>query len=132
MCASAATRVVEGGACAGLAKPLVELQGLGQGPSGVEEPFTSAHKMAAVAVTVLAAMSEGDNGPISKTGSLLRGNAKPASKLIKQLLCISEGTACFMSDTEKRNLATLRPCKRKKEGKYKVLHLEFIVAVTVL
>lgn len=98
VCACAATRVVEGGAGVGLAKLLVETQGLGQGPSGEAGPFTSAHKMAAVAV-VLAGLFMGDNGPKSKTDSLLRGNGEPASELIKQVLCISEGAACLMSDT---------------------------------
>lgn len=102
MCACAATRVVgerEGGVRRGLAKTLVETQALGQGPSGEAQPFTSALKMAAAAAMVLAALFVGDNRPKSKTDSLLRGNAKPASELIKQLLCISEGTACLMSDT---------------------------------
>lgn len=93
---------LRGGAGSGLAKLLVEQQGLGQGPRGVAGPFTSAHKMAAAVATVLAALSVGDNGLISKTDSLLRGNAKPASELIKQLLRISEGAACLMSSTEKK------------------------------
>lgn len=108
-----ATRVVEGrGAGVGLAKWPVEMQGLGQGPSGKAGPFTSAHKMAAAAAMVLAALFVGDNGPKSKTDSLLRGNAEPASELIKQLLCISEGAACLMSDTVRGILAALRPCKK--------------------
>lgn len=72
------------------------MQGLSQEPSSQTGPFTSADKMAAV---VLAALFVGDNGPKSKTDSLLRGNAEPASELIKQFLCISEGAACLMSDT---------------------------------
>lgn len=95
---------LRGGAGSSLAKLLVEQQGLGQGPSGVAGSFTYAYKMAAVVETVLAALSVGDNGFISKTDSLLRRNAKPASELIKQLLCISEGAACLMSSAEKRNL----------------------------
>lgn len=96
----------------GLAKLLVETQGLGQGLSGEAGPFTSALEMAEAAAMVLAAPFVGDNGPKSKTDSLLRGNAEPASELIKQLLCISEGTACLMSDTARGILASLRPCKK--------------------
>lgn len=84
----------------GGAKLLVEMQqSLGQGPSSETGPFTSAHKTAAEAAMVLAALFVGDNGPKSKTDGLLRGNAEPASELIKQLLCVSEGAACLMSDT---------------------------------
>lgn len=57
----------------------------------------------------------GDNGLKSKTDSLLRGNAKPASELIKQLLCISKGAACLMADTRRGNLAALWPCIRAKK-----------------
>lgn len=72
--------------------------------------------MAAEAAMVLAALFVGDNGLKSKTDSLLRGNSEPASELIKQLFCISEGTACLMSDTRRGNLDALRPCKKKKKG----------------
>lgn len=78
---------------------LLEHRVLGSGASGEAGPFTSVHKMAAAAAMVLAALFVGDNGPKSKTDSLLRGNAEPASELIKQLLCISEGAACLMSET---------------------------------
>lgn len=74
--------------------------------------------MAAEAAMVLAALFVGDNGPKSKTDSLLRGNGEPASELIKQLFCISEGTACLMSDTRRGNLDALRPCKKKKKGEW--------------
>lgn len=117
MCVCAATRVVEGGAGVGLAKLLVQTQVLGQGPSGEAERFTSAHKMAAVAAMVLAILFVGDNGPKSKTDSLLRGNDEPASELIKQLLCISKDAACLMSDTGRGNLAALWACKKKKKRK---------------
>lgn len=76
-----------------------------KGPAGEAGPFTSAHKMAAVA-----ALFVGDNGPESKTGSLLRGNAEPASELIKQLS--SESAACLMSDTVRGILAVLRSRKK--------------------
>ncbi len=56
--------------------------------------------MSAAAAMVLAALFVGDNGPKSKTDSLLRGNAEPASELIKRLLCISDGAAGLMSETE--------------------------------
>lgn len=108
-----------GGAGVGLGKPLVETQILGQGPSGEARTFASAHKMAAAAAMVLAALFVGDNGPKSKTDSLLRGNAEPASELIKQLLCISEGAACLMSDTGRGILAALRSSKEKKKEKKK-------------
>lgn len=91
----------------GLAEMPVETQALGQGPSGEAEPFTSALKMAAAAGMVLAALFVGDNRPKSKTDGLLRGNVEPASELIKWLLCISEGSACLMSDTRRRILAAL-------------------------
>lgn len=103
----------------GLAELLVERQGLGQGAFGEPGPFTSEHKMAAVAAMVLTALFVGDKRPKSKTGSLLRGNAEPASELIKQLLCISEGAACLMSDTGRGILAALWPCKKRKTGKKK-------------
>lgn len=103
----------------GLAKLLVETQGLGQGPSGEAGPFTSAREMAAVAVMVLAGLSVGDNGPKSKTDSLLRGNVEPASELIKQVLCISEGAACLMSDTGRGIHAALQPCKKRKKKEKK-------------
>lgn len=92
--------------------------GFGSGaPQGEAGPFTSARKMAAAAAAVLAALFVGDNGPKSKTDGLLRGNAAPASELIKQLLCISEGTACLMPDTGRGNLAALWPCKVKRGKK---------------
>lgn len=89
--------------------------GLGHWPSSEAGPFTSAHKTAEAAALVLAALFVGDNGPKSKTDSLLRGNAEPASELIKQLLCISQGMACLMSDTKRGILASSRPCKKEKE-----------------
>lgn len=49
----------------------------------------------------------GDNRPKSKTDGPLRGTGEPASELIKRLLCISEGTACLMSDTRRRILDAL-------------------------
>lgn len=59
------------------------MQSLDQGPSGEAGPFTSVHKMAAAATMVLVALFVGDNGLKSKTDSLLRVNAEPASELIK-------------------------------------------------
>lgn len=100
-------------------RPVREGFGSG-GPPGEAGPFTSAHKMAAATAAALAALFVGDNGPKSKTGSPLRGNARPASELVKELFCISEGAACLMADTRRGNLAALRPCKRKKKrGKNK-------------
>ena len=119
LCAGAVTRIVLGASCVWLAKLLEERQGLGQGPFGEPGPFTSAHKMAAAAATVLTALFVGDKRPKSKTDSLLRGNAKPASELIKQLLCISEGAACLMSDTGRGILAALWPCRKRKKRKRK-------------
>lgn len=99
-----------------------------QRPSGEAEPFTSADKMAAMSAMVLAALFVGDNGQKSKTDGLLRGNTEPASELIKQLLCISEGAVCLMSDTKRGNLATLWPCKKKKErGQKKQKALALII-----
>ena len=72
---------------------------------------------------VMTALSVGDNGPKSKTDSLLRGGGHPASELIKRLLCISEGAACLMSDTGRGILAALWPCKKKTEKKNKTLTL---------
>lgn len=90
---------------------------MGQGPFGEPGAFTSAHKMAAVAAMVLTALFVGDNGPKSKTDSLLRGNAEPASELIKQLLCISEGAACLMFDSGRGILAALWLCYKKEKKK---------------
>lgn len=42
--------------------------------------------MVAAAAVESAALLTGDNGLKSKTDSLLRGNAEPASELIKQFL----------------------------------------------
>lgn len=87
------------------------------GPSGEAGPFTSGRKMAAAAALVLAAPFVGDNGPKSKTDSLLRGNGEPASELFKQLLCISESATCLMSDTGRGILAALRPSKKINKKK---------------
>lgn len=81
MCACAATRAVEGGV--GWLSCWWRRRVWFRGPSGEAGPFTSAHKMAAAGTAVLAALFVGDNGPKSKTDSLLRGNAKPASELVK-------------------------------------------------
>lgn len=121
-CVCAATRVALGGASA--AKRPVETRGSSQGPSGEARRLASVRKMAAMA---LAAVSVGDNGSKSKTGSLLRGSAEPASELIKQLLCILEGTACLMSDTARGILASLWPCKKKKEKETKTKTIALVI-----
>lgn len=69
------------------------MQRLGPGPSGE------------AAAMALAALFVGDNRLKSKTEGPLRGNGEPASELVKQLLGISEGTACLVSET----LAALQP-----------------------
>lgn len=76
-----------------------DAQGLGQGALWWSGTIHICTQNGWVAAAVLAALFVGDNGPKSKTDSLLRGNAEPASELIKQLLYISEGAASLMSDT---------------------------------
>lgn len=104
----AVSRVAEGGVGVGFAKPPVKTQGLSSGGPPVKRGHSHLRtKWLRQRAMVLAALFVGDNGLKSKTDSPLRGNGGPASELIKQLLCISEGTACLMADTRRGNLAAL-------------------------
>lgn len=123
MCACAATRVAEGGAgwLSRWWRRRVRFRGppVKQGRSHLRTKWLQREQRCWRPCLL------GDNGPKSKTDSLLRGNAKPASELVKKLLCISEGAACLMADTRRGNLAALWPCKRKKKPRKKTTSCTF-------